>query len=143
MSLSPENKALVERDSGYPLVSNAASGLAVLSLSDLDRLLNAARADEAAKLSEVMEENARLRETVAALKKADEERANAMAKVQGYRATSEARVKELEEGLFKIANWRTACHAYDDDTGQDRRAFDDDDWLVIENIARSLLSREG
>lgn len=121
-----------------------------MGMTNIVRDVAAERDALRANLSKVMEENARLIATVAALKAADAERAAGLAKVQGYRADAEARVNELEEfAAFVLAadreslanhrpKWGLADCVDNDGQPYQSQAFGD-----MLTRARSLLSREG
>lgn len=49
----------------------------------------------------------------------------------------------LRKALTRIAGYRAAAHAYDDDTGHLRRCFDVEEVMLMEAIARAALNGEG
>jgi len=57
------------------------------------------------------------------------------------------RIEELEAKLAKavgaldlIATHRKKCHEYDDDVGHERREFDVEDVIIMENAARAAVA---
>ena len=52
----------------------------------------------------------------------------------------EARLEKAVRALDLIATHRKKCHEYDDDVGHERREFDVEDVIIMENAARTTLA---
>lgn len=60
-----------------------------------------------------------------------------------HRSLYDAQAKVIEaakETLTRIAKWREECHDHDRDMGHEPRAFDDEDWKLVEYAANSTLA---
>jgi hypothetical protein len=58
-------------------------------------------------------------------------------------AALEAECERLRGTVEDFAHHREMCHAYDDNVGNERRDFsDEEEWNRVEEIARAALAKE-